>query len=245
MQLPSHVALSFMSVQSRALDVTAANLANSGTAGFKAQRVLFSDYLGRQTGTDGSLGRAPVAFVQDRATYREQAPGSLTQTGNPLDLAIAGDGYFTVETPRGPRLSRAGRFSPQTDGTIADGEGNALLDTTGQKLRISAADTGLTVTADGVISSENGRLGRIGIVEPTDSMRMTPEGSTTLRADVATAPVATPRVIQGALEDSNVQPVMEMTRMMAGLRSFQFAAQFVEQEGQRMQSAIDKITRRT
>jgi flagellar basal-body rod protein FlgF len=244
MQLPSYVALSFMSAQSRALDVTAANLANAGTAGFKAERVLFSDYLGRQTGTDGALGRAPVAFVQDRATYREQAPGSMTPTGNPLDLAISGEGFFTVATPRGPRLSRAGRFAPQADGTIADGEGNALLDATGQKLRVSAADTGLTVTADGVISSENGRLGRIGIVEPSDPMRMTAEGSTTLRADVATDPVARPRVVQGMLEDSNVQPIREMTRMMSGLRSFQFAAQFVEQEGQRVQSAIDKITAR-
>ena len=73
---------------------------------------------------------------------------------------------------------------------------------------------------------------------------MLAEGSTALRADAATDPVDQPRIVQGALEDSNVQPIMEMTRMMAGLRSFQFAAQFVEQEATRKQTAIDKITQR-
>ena len=153
-------------------------------------------------------------------------------------------GFFTVETARGPRLSRAGRFTPQPDGTIADDAGNALLDTAGQKLRISAADITLTVTADGGLSSENGRIGRIGVVQPSDTGRMMAEGGTTLRADTATGPVDKPRIVQGTLEDSNVHPVLEMTRMMSGLRNFQFAAQFVEQEASRAQSAIDKITQR-
>lgn len=244
MELPSYVALSYLSAQSRAIDVTAANLANAGTSGFKAERVLFSDWLGRQSGTDGSRGKSPVAFVQDRATYRDQAPGALSHTGNALDLAIVGDGFFTVDTARGPRLTRAGRFAPQPDGTITDSSGNALLDTAGQKMRLAAADTGLTITADGAISSENGRIGRIGVVQPTDAARLQGEGSTTMRSDSATAPVDQPRVIQGAVEESNVHPVLEMTRMMSGLRSFQFAAQFIESEATRQQAAIDKITQR-
>ncbi len=244
MELSSYVALSFLTAQSRALEVHASNLANAGTAGFKAERMLFTDWLGRQNGTDGSSGQRNVAFVQDRATYREDAPGTLTPTGNPLDLAIAGDGFFTVDTARGPRLTRAGRFAPQTDGTLADHEGNALLDTAGQKMRVSAADIGITVTADGSVESENGPIGRIGIVQPADTMRMQAEGGTTLRTDAATAPVDRPQVVQGSIEDSNVQPIMEMTRMMSGLRSFQFAAQFIEGEATRQQSAIDKLTQR-
>ena len=244
MELPSYVALSYMTAQSRALEVHATNLANAGTSGFKAERMLFSDWLGRQNGPEGPMGRQPTKFVQDRATYREQAEGPLSHTGNPLDLAIAGDGFFTVDTARGPRLTRAGRFSPQADGTIADHDGNALLDTAGQKLRLSAADINLSVTADGRIESENGPIGRVGIVQPEDPARMTAEGSTTLRADGPTAPVDRPRVIQGSVEDSNVQPVIEMTKMMAGLRSFQFAAQFVEGEATRQQNAIDKIMQR-
>ena len=75
-------------------------------------------------------------------------------------------------------------------------------------------------------------------------MRVTAEGARTMRADVDTAPVAQPQVVQGAVEDSNVQPVLEVTRMMADLREFQFTTQFVQGEADRQQSAIDKITQR-
>ena len=242
MELPSYVALSYLTAQSRALDVTAVNLANAGTSGFKAERVLFSDWLGRQRGTDGSGGKGPVDFVQDRATYRDQQAGTLQHTGNPLDLALKNDGFFTVMTGRGPRLTRAGRFSPQPDGTITDGAGNALLDTAGQKLRVGPADLTLTISGDGSIRSENGQIGKIGVVQPADVARMQAEGGTVLRADTATAPVPTPAVIQGAIEESNVQPIVETTRMMAAERSFQFVAQFVQNESERLQSAIDKLT---
>ena len=242
MEMPSYVALSYLMAQSRALDVTAANLANAGTSGFKAERVLFSDWLEKQNGTSGPPGGKPVSFVQDRATYRDQADGPLVHTANPLDLAIAGEGYFTVDTSRGPRLTRSGSFSPRPDGTIADSQGNALLDTSGKPIRISPADVTLTITADGSIQSENGTIGRIGVVSPNDPMRMQSEGSTLLRADTETGPVNQPHVVQGAIENSNVQPIVETTRMMSGLRSFQFAAQFVESESQRLQTAIDKLT---
>ena len=131
-------------------------------------------------------------MVQDRATWRDFTEGALQQTGNPLDLAIAGDGYFTVMTPRGPRLTRAGRFSPQSDGQIADGAGNPLLDTGGQPLRLSPADVNLTVAADGSLQSENGPIGRIGVVQPADTARMQTEGATTLLAQSPTAPVPSP-----------------------------------------------------
>lgn len=244
MELPSYVALSYLSAQSRALDVTAANLANAGTSGFKTERVLFSDWLGRQPGTDGSHGRKPIAFVQDRATYRDTTEGTLVHTGNPLDLAITGSGFFTVDTANGPRLTRAGRFAPLPDGTLADAAGNALLDTAGGKLRVGAGDAQLTVSRTGTIESENGPIGRIGVVQPADTMRMQAEGATNLASQSPTAPVDQPVVTQGAIEDSNVQPVLEMTRMMSGLRAFQYASQFVDAEATRQQSAIDKITQR-
>ena len=244
MELSSYVALSYLTAQGRSLEVHASNLANAGTAGFKAERMLFSDWMGKQTGVEGSGGRRPVAYVQDRASYRDQSPGSLSHTGNPLDLAISGDGFFTVETARGPRLTRAGRFTPQPDGLITDNQGNALLDTAGQKLRLSPADINITVSAEGMLESENGQIGRIGVTQPADPFRMQAEGSTTLRADSDTAPVDRPVVIQGSLEDSNVQPVIEMNRMMSNLRSFQLAAQFLEGEATRQQSAIDKLTQR-
>ncbi len=113
-----------------------------------------------------------LAFTQDRATYRDQAAGPLTHTANPLDLAITGPGFFTVQTKAGPMLTRAGRFGLQADGTIADADGNALLDAAGKPMRVAAADTSLQVSGDGTLSSENGQLGKIGIVQPADPNRM-------------------------------------------------------------------------
>jgi len=244
MEVPSYIALSRLVAQSRALEVTATNMANANTPGYKAERTLFSDWLSKQSGTDAPRGGRTVSFVQDRATYRDQQAGPVQHTGNPLDLALGGDGYFSVDTPRGPRLTRAGRFTPMADGRVGDSEGNALLDTAGKPIRIGAADQRIAITADGTISSENGRIGKIGVVRPSDPTRVTAEGARTMRADTDTVPVAQPQVVQGAVEDSNVQPVLEMTRMMADLREFQFTTQFVQGEADRLQSSIDKITQR-
>lgn len=244
METASYVALSRLTAQQRALDVTATNIANADTPGFQAGRVLFSDWLSRQRGTDAPPGGRVVAYTQDRATYRDRQAGALQHTGNPLDLALGGEGYFTVETKAGTRLTRAGRFSPLADGTLADAEGNAVLDAGGQRLRLSPADTRITVSADGTVSSENGQIGRVAVVAPSDPYRVHAEGGRLLRAEGATTPVAAPKVVQGAVEGSNVQPVVETTRMMAALREFQFAAQFVQGEADRRQKAIDKLTQR-
>lgn len=244
MELPTYVALSRLAAQQRALDVTASNLANASTPGFKASRVLFTDWLSSQTGTEAQGADRKVSYTQDRATYREQQPGALQNTSNPLDLAISGEGYFTVSTPRGPRLTRAGHFTQQANGTIGDMDGNALLSSSGSPLRIAPTDTAITVTPDGTISTESGEIGRVGVVMPSDANRMTAEGNRNLRADVPTASVTQAKVVQGAVEDSNVQSVVETTRMMSDLRSFQFTTQFVQAEADRMQSAIDKITAR-
>ncbi len=240
----TYVAASRLVAQQRGMDVIADNIANAGTPGFKAERMLFSDWLGRQRNADAPRGGQTIAFTQDRATYRDTQPGSLSHTGNPLDIAITGDGFFTVDTPQGPRLTRAGRFGLLPDGTVADAGGDALLDANGQPVRVAPADTTITIAGDGSISSENGPIGKIGIVRAEDPMQLRAEGNRLLRADGATAPVAAPRLVQGAVEESNVQPVAEMTRMMAGLREFQFVSQFVQGEADRQQSAIDKILAR-
>ena len=91
------------------------------------------------------------------------------------------------------------------------------------------------------MSSENGQLGKIGVVQPTDPMQLAAEGDTLFRSDSPTTPVAAPGLVQGAIEDSNVQPVLEMTRMMDGERQFQFMTQFIQAESDRQQSAIDKL----
>lgn len=237
MDITANVATSRLAAQQRAIDVIAVNIANANTPGFKAERTQFSDWLSRQS----TPTERTVTYTQDRATWREQQTGTLTHTGNPLDLALTSDGYFTVRTPRGPRLTRDGRFGLLPSGTVADSAGNALLDSNGQPVQLSSTDTIITVAGDGTVSSENGQLAKIGVVRPTDPMRLQAEGNTLLASGSATTPVTSPDIVQGAMEDSNVQPVLEVTRMMDGERQFQFMIQFIQAESDRQQSVIDRL----
>jgi flagellar basal-body rod protein FlgF len=236
-----NIALSRLSTQENALSVIAGNLANASSPGYKANRLVFANWLVSEPAGAMPHGDQKLAFAQSRATYSDHTEGSIAHTGNQLDLALGGDGYFTVQTPNGVRLTRAGRFSMRADGTVTDESGNALLDVNKQPVRLSVADTVLTVKSDGTLSSQNGTLAQIAVVIPNDPNRLTEEGGRLLRPDVPTTPAARPQVIQGAVEDSNVQPITEINHMIQTERDYQFVAQFVEAEGQRKQTAIDKI----
>jgi flagellar basal-body rod protein FlgF len=237
MDIASNVATSRLVAQQRAMEVIAGNIANANTPGFKAERMQFSDWLSRQTGTPDRS----VDYTQDRATWREQQSGTLTHTGNPLDLALSNDGYFTVLTQQGPRLTRDGRFGLMPNGTLANSAGNPVLDSNGQRIQFSPTDTKISIAGDGTISSENGQLAKVGVVRASDPMQLAGEGNTLFRSGSPTAAVAAPGIVQGAMEESNVQPVLEMTRMMDGARQFQFIIQFVQAEDERQQSVIDKL----
>jgi flagellar basal-body rod protein FlgF len=237
----STVALSRLVAQVRAMDVTAGNLANTGTPGYRAERMVFSDWLSRQRG--GPAGGGTIVYTQDRASYRDRQAGQISHTGNPLDLAISGDGFFTVQGAAGPRLTRAGHFALGTDGSVVDENGNGLLDTAGQKIQIAAADTIISVAGDGTISSQNGQIGRIGVVAVADHAQLQAEGNRLLNATgTTTTRVASPHLVQGAVEQSNVQPTQEVTRMLSEVRTFQMMSQFLQTEADRRQGAIEKIT---
>ncbi len=244
MDIVTSLAASRLVAQQRAMEVTANNIANASTPGYRTERVQFSDLIDRQGGAGAAgapSGDHTVVYTQDRATWRERQTGTLTHTGNTFDLALTGNGYFTVGTSNGPRLTRDGRFGLKPDGTLADSSGNPVLNTNGQPILISPSDTRITIAADGTISSENGTLGKIGVVAPSDTMKLSAEGATTFVSNAATAPVSSPGIVQGAVEESNVQPVMEVTRMLDTSRQFQFMTQFVQAESDRHQNAIDRL----
>ena len=140
MENPTYITLSRLDAQQRAMDVISSNISNANTDGYRAQRVLFSDYLSAQRNTSSPTGGDVTAYTQDRATYLDQSSGNLTATGNPLDLAVIGNGFFTVSTAAGPRLTRSGHFGLLPTGQIADASGDLLLDKSGAPLQISSTD---------------------------------------------------------------------------------------------------------
>lgn len=246
MDSPGYVVLSRLALQPRATELLAHNIANADTPGFHASRMVFGAHLDRQRGVAAPPGGAPVAYAQDRASWRDTAQGPIQRTGNPLDIAIAGEGFFAVETPRGERYTRAGRFSLDAGQRLVDMEGNAVLDAEGRPIVIAAGDTRIEVLGDGTLRSENGVIARLRVVRFDDPQRLLAEGDRLFAAPAAEPPlpVERPQLVQGAVEGSNVRPVIELTRLMAELREFQFAAQFVEREGERLGNAVERILRR-
>lgn len=245
MDSPGYIILSRLTSQLRASQVTAHNLANADTPGFRAARPIFAEHVARQGRVAGPHTGRDVGYAWDRATWRDTDPGPVNRTGNPLDVAISGDGYFSVETPRGERYTRAGRFAMGADGRLVDHHGHAVLNANGQPIAIAPNDTQIEISGDGTIRSENGVLGRIRLVRFEDEQALRLEGDRLFEAGGQDPQdVAQPRMVQGALEGSNVVSVLEMTRMMAELREFQMATQFLERESERQQSAVDRLLRR-
>ena len=241
MENASYIALSRLIAQQRALDVRASNIANANTPGFKAESVVFSDYLVQQKGIATPMGGRAVQMVQDRATWRDYTEGQLLKTGNPLDLALQGDGFFTVQTNQGVRYTRSGRFSMSAAGNIVDTSGNTLLGTDGKPISVPPESTALTVDADGSISSDGSSIGKFRVVQFDDPQTMQAEGSSLFSSKQPPRDVASPQIMQGSVEGANVEAISQVTQMMAEMREFEFASQFVDGEAQREQSAIDRI----
>lgn len=243
MDSPGYIMLSRLGAQLRSTQVLANNLANADTPGFRAERAVFAEFL-QPRAENAAPGDRGAAYAIDRATWRDTAAGSVSTTGNPFDLALKGDGFFAVETPRGERYTRAGRFALAGDGKLTDADGNAVLDARGTPIVLGPNDTRVEVKGDGSIRSENGPVGQLRVVRFEDPQKLRAEGARLFASDEPGAPAERPGVVQGAVEGSNVQSVVEMTTLTAQMREFQFATQFVEREGERLSSAVERILRR-
>jgi flagellar basal-body rod protein FlgF len=244
MDTPGYVILSRLGAQLRATQVLANNIANADTPGFRAERAIFAQHLERHRDLAAPPGRREVAYALDRATWRDMAPGAISVTGNPLDVAIQGEGFFAVETPRGERYTRAGRFTLDAERRLVDAEGHPVLDARGMPIAFAINDSRIEIQGDGTVRTENGAVGQLRVVRFADPQRLQAEGGRLFASDDPPEPVERPALVQGAVEGSNVSAVQEITRLMIELREFQFAAQFAEREGERLQTAVERILRR-
>lgn len=247
MDSPGYIVLSRLVAAQRMTAVTANNIANADTAGFRAHRPLFGAVLERQADADAPRGGRDLAFAQDRATWREQNPAPLQRTGNPLDLALGDqDGFFAVQTPRGERFTRAGRFTLDVGGRVVDPDGNAVLTAEGRPLAIEPGAGSIEIRGDGTVSTENGPVGRLRVVRFDDVQKLRAEGDRNFAApdDMPPRAVDRPGIVQGTMEGSNVRPVLELTRLTDEMRHFQIVSQMAEREGERLGTAVERILRR-
>lgn len=251
MELASYIALSRLSALQRSTEVAAHNLANANTPGFKPERMRFADYLMKDETRTGSELTRPrsdrkVRFVQDLSAYRDFSQGQINATGNAFDLAIGGEGFFAIRSEAGERFTRNGRFALDNQGFLVTQDGNQVLNADGQPIQIPPNATNVQVTSDGQVSTSEGPLGRLRVVVFENPQTLNGEGGNRFvaSADDPGRQDEQPRIMQGAVEEANFDSILEVTKMMADLREFQFASQMVEREGERLTSAIDRLTRK-
>lgn len=233
MDLTGYVALTRQSGLLKEMQSVANNIANLSTTGFRREGVVFAEMVEALAVEGGS-----VAMTAARGRYTDDVQGTLVQTGGTLDFAIEGEGFFTVMTPGGERLTRAGAFARSADGEIVDMDGNALLDEGGGPIVIpfEAKDVGLA--ADGTLSVNGEPVAKIGVVTVEDQTRLFREGGVRFRADGGTIPVEDGRIVQGFLEQSNVNAVAEMTRMIAVQRAYEYGQKLMDGEDERIRLVV-------
>jgi flagellar basal-body rod protein FlgF len=226
----------------RELDVIANNVANVSTNGFKARSARFREYL--QSGGSASSARPAerrLSYTIDAGTPLDPSAGAIERTGSPLDLAIRGDGFFAVETARGERYTRNGAFQVDAKGTLVTSDGNAVLGERGP-IGIGPQETNLAIAPDGTVSTSQGQRGKVRLVRFETAQALVSEGGNLLASSAAAQPAGpTSRLEPGALERSNVKPVIEMSRLVEVSRAYAESAAMVSRLDDLRRNAIGRL----
>jgi len=250
MENGSLVGLSRQVALQRELDVVANNIANLNTTGYKSDRIVFNEFLMPGVRASGFRGAdRQVSFVQDRATWTDFTQGPVQPTGNPLDVALSGNDFLTVQTPRGERYTRNGALQINAQGQLVTSEGLTVIGQSGP-ITFQPNDREISIGIDGTISVREGQntidaqRGKLKLASFAAPRLLQKDGTSTYMAPPGVTPqVPTDaRVTQGAVEKSNVQSVMEMTRMIEITRAYTQTAQILQNQSDMRRSAIDKLS---
>lgn len=234
-----YIGLSKQMVLRTDMQIIANNVANMSTPGYRAQNLVFDEFISKPQGEHD-----PMSFVFDKKQYQNTQPGSLSFTGNPLDIALEGPGFIGIQAPGGEiAYSRAGNFQMDAEGTLLNSAGYPVADTGGGSITIPPGSTDISIDEKGVVSDQDGQLGQIMVAEFDNLQTLDPMGDTLYTTTSAPLPPEHTRVKQGLVEGSNVKPVIEMTRMIDTLRSYQSVQRLLQNEHDRLRSAIQKLTR--
>ncbi|HEV7345147.1 MAG TPA: flagellar basal-body rod protein FlgF [Devosia sp.] len=224
----------------RQMDVVANNMANINTTGFKAEDILFEEYvMPVARNQDFPTLDQPLSYVQDWATMHDLSGGAMVQTGNEFDVGLNGDGFFAVQTPGGERWSKSGAFQLSANGTLVDLNGNPVLGE-GGPIQFGPEETGILIASDGAISSSAGPKGNLRLVEFDDPQVLTRVGSN-LFAGGTPVPATNTRAMQGFIERSNVSGVAEMAEMIRVSRAYESAASLATKQDELRRSAIQRL----
>jgi len=237
------IALSRQTALRNQLTVVANNMANLNTSGFKSQNLLFEEYLMPiAEATEFKQQDETLSYVLDYKTHTDFDTGSFKLTGNDLDLALEGDGFFVVQLDDGTEAyTRNGAFHLDSTGQLVTSEGRPVLTTAGP-LSFSREDGLIEIAEDGTISTQLGVRGQVRVVAFEDNQQLQKLGETLYQGENAGIPERV-RVVQGALEQSNVNGIFEVTRLMETTRAYESVAKFLKDADELRQQAISTLGR--
>ena len=215
------------------MSTVAQNISNMSTTGYRAERVVFSEFV-----VDLGPGEESLSMARTTARSSDASQGALRQTNGSLDLAIEGDGFFMVETASGPRLTRAGAFSASGDGLLVAPDGAPVLDAGQAAIFLPPNVTEIAIAADGTLSADGQPLAQVGLFRPIDPTSPTRAEGTRFDPGGAVEPADTGRILQGFLETSNVDAVSEIARMIEVQRAYELGQTFLDREDERIRATI-------
>ena len=239
MENSSYVALSRQMTLRNELEIVANNIANSNTSAFKGEKVVFREYMTKVT----TKHPEQLSFVQDIGLARDLSEGPLITTNNNFDMAISGDGYFVMDTPSGERFTRQGHFQLDTEGNLINSQGFTVAGVNGV-INIPFDEGEIYVASDGTISTDiSENIAQLRIVSFENEQEMTRSAHGLYTSEETPTDILDPKILQGALENSNVKPIIEMTRMMTLLNEYKSVDNFIKKEHERQEKAIQRLGR--
>lgn len=222
----------------REMQVVANNIANMSTTGYRREGLIFAEHV--KALEDGGPS---LSMASGTGWMTDDRQGPLVMTGGTYDFAIEGEGFFAVQTPEGERLTRAGSFTPDAEGNLVAPDGAQLLDAGGTPISVPPGTVSVTLASDGTLAADGQPLAEFGIFMPLNPLDLSRQEGTRFQAPSGREPVEFPKVVQGFLEGSNVNPVSEITRMIEVQRAYELGQNFLNSEDERIRGLIRSFSR--
>ena len=234
MQSALYVALSAQVALEKRMDTVARNVANAGTAGYRADALKFETFLSH-------AGRGPVAYTSVGETYLARNAGQMTRTDNRLDVAVEGDAWLGIETPAGLVYTRDGRMQMTETGELQTLSGHPVLDVGGTPILLDPNNGPPLIARDGMITQGDVQVGALGLFSIPENAGLTRFGNSGVIPDQPVEPVldfTANGVVQGFVEGANVNPMLELTKLIMVSRTFDSASATIEKTESSLQEAI-------
>lgn len=227
-----YVGISRQMVLRNAMDMIANNVANMSTPGYRTQNPVFKEYLSKP-----QHDKETLSMVEDYGQWSTTSPGTTQFTGGTYDVALNGPGYIGITAPDGTMMyTRGGNFTTNSQNQIVTSAG--MLVGTGINIPAGAKDVKITET--GEVVADNNTVGQIPVMEFDNLQMLKPQGNGLYSAEGG-RPATETTMKQGMIEGSNVNGVLEMTRMIEILRDFQSTQAMLKSEDERQRGAIQKL----